>query len=74
MFVAKKYSTHSAVQTSESILHLFQLQILAGQVYEFNFPFLAEKKKIFLRLTPRCETNRKGKEKTANNNIRLIIK
>jgi len=73
MFVARKHSTHLAVETNESILYLFQLQILAGQVYEFNFPFLAEKK-LFLRLTPHCETNRKGKEKTANNNIRLIIK
>jgi hypothetical protein len=42
MLAAKKHSTHSAVQTNEPITYQFQLQILAGQIHELNFPFLVK--------------------------------
>jgi len=75
MLAAKKHSTHSAVQTNEPILHLFQLQILAGQIDELNSPFLVKMYflKIFSRVTPCCETSKKSKEKTANHKKRRII-
>jgi hypothetical protein len=47
MFAAQKNSSHSAVQTNEPIMHLFQLQILAEQIHEFNIPFLVKMSFIF---------------------------
>jgi len=46
MMAAEEHSTHSSVQTNEPIVRLFQLQILAGQIHEFNFSLLV---KMFLK-------------------------